>query len=111
VASNWDTWKRQEKPARTSVLDGVPRGLPALQRAQKLLGRADDVGFAPALPAVAVPADETALGAQLLALVAGARANGMQAERALRSALAELERGIRHAEKNEGSAPEAPDPA
>jgi XTP/dITP diphosphohydrolase len=111
VAANWDTWKRQEKPARTSVLDGVPKGMPGLQRAQKLLGRADDVGFAPALPPVAVPADETALGAQLLALVAGARANGMQAERALRSALAELERGIRHAEQNEGSAPEAPDPA
>ncbi|GAA1739297.1 MazG family protein [Microcella frigidaquae] len=104
VAANWDTWKRQEKPARTSVLDGVPRGLPALQRAEKLLGRADDVGFAPVLPAVDAPADERVLGAELLALVAAARARGLQPERALRLALSELEADIRHAEQRDGSA-------
>lgn len=104
VAANWETWKRQEKAARTSVLDGVPRGMPALQRAEKLLGKAADVGFAPTLPAVVAPADEQALGQQLLALVAAARAQGVQAERALRSALAELEEGIRHAEQNGESA-------
>lgn len=104
VAANWETWKRQEKPARTSVLDGVPRGMPALQRAEKLLGRADDVGFAPVLPAVDAPADERVLGAELLALVAAARAQGLQPERALRLALSELEAGIRHAEQRDGSA-------
>ncbi len=104
VAANWDTWKRQEKPARTSVLDGVPRGLPALQRAEKLLGRADDVGVAPVMPAVDVPDDEHALGQQLLALVAAARARGIEPERALRSAIADLEAEIRHAEQNGESA-------
>ncbi len=104
VAANWDTWKRQEKPARTSVLDGVPRGLPALQRAEKLLGRADDVGVAPVMPAVDVPDDEHALGQQLLALVAAARARGIEPERALRSAIAGLEAEIRHAEQNGESA-------
>jgi XTP/dITP diphosphohydrolase len=104
VAANWDTWKRQEKPARTSVLDGVPRGLPALQRAEKLLGRADDVGVAPVMPAVDVPDDEHALGQQLLALVAAARAQGIEPERALRSAIADLEAEIRHAEQNGESA-------
>ena len=39
VAANWETWKRQQKPARTSVLDGVPAGLPALARAEKVLIR------------------------------------------------------------------------
>lgn len=104
VAANWDTWKRQEKPARTSVLDGVPRGLPALQRAEKLLGRADDVGVAPVMPAVDVPDDEHALGQLLLALVAAARARGIEPERALRSAIAGLEAEIRHAEQNGESA-------
>lgn len=104
VAANWDTWKRQEKPARTSVLDGVPRGLPALQRAEKLLGRADDVGVAPVMPAVDVPDDEHALGQLLLALVAAARARGIEPERALRSAIADLEAEIRHAEQNGESA-------
>ncbi len=109
VAANWETWKRQEKPARTSVLDGVPRGLPALQRAEKLLGRADDVGYAPALPPVEAPDNEQALGAQLLALVAAARACGIEPERALRSAIAELESGIRHAENNDEAASPAAD--
>jgi XTP/dITP diphosphohydrolase len=105
VAANWDTWKRQEKPARTSVLDGVPRGLPALQRASTLLGKAADVGFVPVLPAVEPPADERLLGQQLLGLVAACRAQGLEPERALRSALAELETSIRHAEQTEGFAP------
>lgn len=105
VAANWEIWKRQEKPARTSVLDGVPTGLPALQRAEKLLGRAEGLGVVPQLPALAAPSDERALGDQLLALVAAARAQGFEAERALRGAVAELERGIRHAEQNAGSTP------
>ena len=109
VAANWDTWKRQEKPARTSVLDGVPRGLPALQRAEKLLGRADDVGYAPVVPAVEAPADERLLGLLLLGLVADARAKGLEPERALRSAIADLEAEIRHAEQNGESASPGPD--
>ena len=116
VAANWETWKRQEKPARTSVLDGVPAGLPALQRAEKLLGKAQVLGVSPAtgaselrpdgvaaitsfdeLPPPA-PADEHELGQRLLALVAAGAAHGLEAERALRMALRELEQSIRHAE-------------
>jgi XTP/dITP diphosphohydrolase len=99
VAANWETWKRQEKPARTSVLDGVPTGLPALQRAEKLLGRAEGLGISVA-PSDDPPVDEGELGRRLLALVASARGQGLEAERALRSALAELESGIRRAETN-----------
>lgn len=108
VAANWDTWKRQEKPTRTSVLDGVPRGLPALQRAEKLLGKAEGLGVAMVLPEVDAPDDERALGEQLLALVAAGRARGLEAERALRSALTELEASIRRAEqKGESASPAA----
>jgi XTP/dITP diphosphohydrolase len=100
VAANWETWKRQEKPARTSVLDGIPAALPALQRADKLLGRAADVGVAGGAAdfLVAPLADEHDLGQRLLSLVAAARGQGLEAERALRTALAELENEIRHAE-------------
>lgn len=97
VAANWEIWKRQEKPARTSVLDGVPTSLSALLRAEKLLGKAEGfgVGIAPADPA---PTDEAELGQRLLALVAAGRAQGLEAERALRRALAEVEQSIRAAE-------------
>ncbi|MFN4001847.1 MazG family protein [Microcella sp.] len=97
VAANWEIWKRQEKPARTSVLDGVPSGLPALQRAEKLLGKAHALGLESPVGDPA-PADEAELGRRLFALVASAQAQGLEAERALRSALAELEAGIRRAE-------------
>jgi tetrapyrrole methylase family protein/MazG family protein len=44
---NWEEMKRQEKTATegTSVLDGVPRQLPSLLRAQRLQDKAARVGF------------------------------------------------------------------
>jgi MazG family protein len=44
VASNWEAAKQREK-GRTSLLDGVPRSLPALARAQRLQEKAAAVGF------------------------------------------------------------------
>lgn len=89
VMARWDDLKAQEKSHRTSVLDGIPDRMPALALADKLLGRAEKVGVT--REPAAVPADEEQLGANLLALVAGARAAGLDAERALRGAL----RGLR----------------
>ncbi len=43
VLQNWERLKLQE--GRTSVLDGVPEGLPALQRALRVQERAAKVGF------------------------------------------------------------------
>ncbi|MBU2700689.1 tetrapyrrole methylase family protein/MazG family protein [Sporomusaceae bacterium BoRhaA] len=45
VVVNWDKIKQQEKTDRSSVLDGVPKGLPALMRAFKLQSKAGKVGF------------------------------------------------------------------
>lgn len=47
VIHNWDLLKDQEHQAapRSSILDGVPPALPALQRAEKLQKRAAQVGF------------------------------------------------------------------
>lgn len=47
VWQNWDQLKAQEasSAARTSKLDGIPRGMPALQRGQKMQEKAARVGF------------------------------------------------------------------
>lgn len=99
VMENWDVLKRAEKPGRTSVLDGVPQGMPALALADKLLGRAHKVGLLDATQPGAVNVQtEDELGPLLLAIVASAKANGLDSERALRSALRELQSEIRAAE-------------
>lgn len=95
----WAEVKRREKSSRTSVLDGIPRGMPALALADKLLGRAEQVGVvspgdAPVLPFT----DEDELGPLLLAIVLAARARGLDAERALRTTLRGLEAEIRGGE-------------
>ncbi len=76
IDAAWQAVKATEK-RRESVHDGVPPTLPALARADAVLRRLGD----PPVPEV----DETAdIGAQLLALVARARAQGIDAEQALR---------------------------
>lgn len=45
VLLNWEAIKRQEKKDRKSVLDGVPKDLPALMSAYKLQNKAAKVGF------------------------------------------------------------------
>jgi len=47
INANWEAIKQQERAghARPKVLDDVPKGLPALSRAEKLQKRASEVGF------------------------------------------------------------------
>ncbi|MFB2584375.1 MazG family protein [Herbiconiux liukaitaii] len=106
VENAWDAFKAAEKPTRTSVLDGIPLGMPSLALADKLLGRARKVGVeVPAMPTQPLePAqNEAELGTQLLSIVAAAKSNGLDAERALRGALRTLRTTITDAET-----PEAP---
>jgi XTP/dITP diphosphohydrolase len=88
VRANWETWKAAEKPERTSRFDGIPTGLPALQLADKVLGkRGEESGVDPAALATLPAIDSEAhLGEILYALVARAREQGIDAERALRAA-------------------------
>ncbi|MDJ0339205.1 MazG family protein [Cryobacterium sp. PH31-O1] len=105
VSAAWDGFKAQEKPGRTSVLDGIPAGMPALALADKVLGRAEKIGLLEADAGFPLPIEsEVDLGPLLLAIVASARAQGLDAERALRSAVRDLQGEIRAAE-----APAAPD--
>ena len=80
----WESVKATEKP-RTSVFDGLPPGLPALLLADKVLDRAERAGTP-----VAVPTSGDDLGERLLALVAEARALGVDPEQALRDAVRRL---------------------
>jgi len=100
VVGLWDRVKAVEKSHRTSVLDGIPQSMPSLALADKLIGRAGKVGVEVA--ADAVPATEEELGDRLLALAAGAKAQGLDPERAMRGALRGLQERIRAAEKAEG---------
>lgn len=97
VIAVWEDLKRAEKPHRSSVLDGVPRAMPALALSQKLLDKAAKVSVSRE-PAVSELDSEAALGDALMALVALARSNGWDAERALREQIRLLEADVRAAE-------------
>lgn len=94
IITKWDAAKRAEKPERTDPFEGIPPHLPALAAAQKSLDRAARAGLqvevqsrTAAVGIPAIPASEEALGELLLAVVAGAREQGLDAERALRAAV------------------------
>lgn len=112
VLELWNAAKAAEKRDRTSVLDGIPQGMPALARAQKVLARGERVGAGleyveevqagEALEAAEgeamLPASEEELGDTILGLAALARARGWDAERALRGRIRAFEAEVRDAE-------------
>ncbi|HEY2555874.1 MAG TPA: MazG family protein [Diaminobutyricibacter sp.] len=99
VMEFWEDLKRTEKPNRTSVLDGIPQAMPSLALADKLLGRAEKVGLIELGGAGGVKVEsEDELGSLLLAIVASAKSNGLDAERALRTTLRGLQDEIREHE-------------
>jgi XTP/dITP diphosphohydrolase len=99
VVQVWEGHKKKEKPERTSVLDGIPQAMPALALASKVMGKAEKIGLLETADTPTIPMDsEDDLGKLLLAIVASARAAGLDAERALREATRELQVEIRAAE-------------
>lgn len=99
VVAAWDGFKAAEKPHRTSVLDGIPQGMPALALADKVIGRAQKIGLLETDAPPSMPLQsEDELGPLLLAIVASAKAQGLDAERALRGALRDLQDEIRATE-------------
>jgi XTP/dITP diphosphohydrolase len=103
VVQNWDSHKKKEKPGRTSVLDGVPQAMPALALASKVMGKAEKIGLLDNSEASIPLASEDELGKLLLAIVASARANGFDPERALREATKELQVEIRSFELSDAT--------
>ncbi len=96
VLANWEEIKKQEK-GRTSALDGIAMSQPALPLIEKLLYRAEKYGVELAVPKevnVVGDADESAVGQALLAVIAWAHSNGIDAEAALRKEAAKLSQQI-----------------
>ena len=91
--AQWDAIKTAEK-RRDSALDGIPRALPALARAQKVVARAERAGLS-------VPGPGSATyGERLLALALEAHDEGLDAEGELRRATAALESALRELERD-----------
>ncbi|NOX62047.1 MAG: MazG family protein, partial [Chloroflexi bacterium] len=90
VARNWEVIKAAERAknkedkatAEKSMLDGIPRALPALALVQTYVERLARVGYPAATAAAGL--DEDALGRALLTLVEQAQSAGLDAESALR---------------------------
>jgi len=103
VSGMWDELKKADKGGRTSVLDGIPQGMPALALADKVLGKAEKIGIIDAdAPGALALSSEEELGGVLLAIVTSARLNGLDSERALRTVLRELQDEIREVETDGG---------
>lgn len=99
VQVRWDELKAAEKQ-RTSLLDGIPTAMPALARADKVLGRLERSGLG---LGVEDPALAGSWGQRLLALVAEARAAGVDPEAELRQTLTVLGERVQRAEGSAGS--------
>ncbi|KXS39418.1 nucleoside triphosphate pyrophosphohydrolase [Modicisalibacter tunisiensis] len=120
VKSRWEALKADERRERAavSVLDDVPRNLPALSRAAKLSKRAARVGFdwpdergvlakireelgevEDALEAGETEEARAEVGDLLFAVVNLARRLGADPEQALRTTNAKFERRFRHVER------------
>jgi XTP/dITP diphosphohydrolase len=108
VHRRWELIKKTEK-ARESALDGIPPGMPALARAEKVIGRARRAGLPVAETVADLVADtvrarraegpvEAHLRAELLALALRAQEAGIDAEAALRGAVRDLEGALRAGE-------------
>ncbi len=113
VEANWLARKTKEK-GRESVTDGIPNALPALVLASKLVSRSRGVDVEVVAPETLTTVStalrsgeadlnemadrERAYGELLLGLVVSARADGIDAEAALRSALRDYRRRVRTAE-------------
>ena len=107
VWANWEKIKRAEKlgtrHARASVLDGVPKHLPALLRAEKLVKKARRAKLDESSKRLA-KLTRKQLGEQLFALVTQAQQQGWSAEDLLRTETHRHERSWRNKERQNAAA-------
>lgn len=97
----WSAAKAQEKADRESIMDGLPTALPALALAAKTVARIDRADIEVELPLQdPAPTDEAELGRVLLGIASAAARAGLDPERALRTATAELQAEVRSRESS-----------
>ena len=104
VWANWEKIKRAEKHgtrhARPSALDGIPKHLPALLRAAKLVKKAHKAKLLTTAPGKPVRTRQ-GLAKRLFALAQFAQEQGWSAEDVLRSEIQQRERALRAKEKRQ----------
>jgi XTP/dITP diphosphohydrolase len=103
VWTQWEKIKRAEKAgtkqARPSALDGIPRHLPALLRAEKLIKKARKAGLLPKSRRTSLrKMGRDRVARQLFALAEAAQLRGWSAEELLRTESQKRERRWRKAE-------------
>ena len=106
VVKQWEVIKSQEKEKahRKSALDDIPKDLPALAKAQKMLNKFDKKGFewekAPSLD-IESQKNEEEWGTLLLTVVKHASKQGINAKHALLKKLTQLEKAFREWEQQQ----------
>jgi len=102
VWAQWEQIKKAEKKGtkheRPSALDGIPKHLPALLRAEKLIKKAQKAKLLRAGDRAARPLSRRHLAQQLFELVGLAQSKGWSAEELLREETSTRERRLRAGE-------------
>lgn len=103
VLAQWEHLKRSEKKGtryeRFSVLDGIPKRLPSLLRAEKMLKKARKARLLPARSKTRMRQSKSQLAKTLFELVETAQDQGWSAEALLRSEIKRRERELRRREQ------------
>lgn len=103
VWAQWEQIKKAEKQGtrhhRPSALDGIPKHLPALLRAEKLSKKARKARLLPAGNGQPGRPPRSTVGRQLFELAEYAQSRGWSAEELLRAETQKRERGYRRAER------------
>ena len=103
VWAQWDQIKKAEKAGsrtpRHSALDGIPKRLPALLRAEKLVRKARKASLLPPVPARGSRLSKKELARRLFALAAYAQDRRWSAEELLRDEARRVERQLRRKER------------
>jgi MazG family protein len=111
VWANWEKIKKAEKHgtqhARHSALDGVPKHLPALMRAEKLLKKARKAGLIAGGKKSGRKFSKVALAAELFEMASCAQASGWSAEELLTDEINQRERQLRRLEGAAAKPPKA----
>src|SRR5947209_6555629 len=106
VWAQWEQIKKAEKHgtrhARPSALDGIPRHLPALLRAEKLVKKARKAKLLPNSKLSVPSRSKAALAKALFELAAYAQQRGWSAEALLRAETQKHERALRRRERVSG---------
>jgi uncharacterized protein YabN with tetrapyrrole methylase and pyrophosphatase domain len=103
VWANWEKIKKAEKHgtrhARPSALDGIPKHLPALMRAEKLVKKARKAKLPLSGSAAAKNSNKAALAKELFEIARAAQEKGWSAEDLLRGEIKKQEKALRRLEK------------